>query len=304
MAPVWLAAARRAARRAAALDDDDRLALGEVPRRAHELARVGDRLDVQDDAARVRVGAEVVDEVAEVHVGHGADADEGAEADLVGGRPVEDGGAQGAGLAEEGHAAGRRDDVCEGDVEVQAGADVAEAVGPDDAHAVALGDGADLFLELLAGVADLLEAGRDDDGAGHAGLAALAHRLGHRLRRHGDDRQVDLAGYLADRGVGLDALHRLRRYVDRVDDAVVLRADEVAQEDVADRPLLVGGADDGDAPRVEQLVEVACAHSGGPVFRGCGLPLAGRPVTYSTPWRLRVPPGSRWTRRRIARAGT
>ena len=138
------------ARRAPALDHDDRLGLGEVARRAHELARVGDGLDVQDDGAGVRVGAEVVDEVAEVDVAHGADADEGGEADLVGGRPVEDGGAQGARLAEEGDAAGRRDHVREGHVEVDRRADVAQAVGADDAHAVGLGDADDLLLELLA----------------------------------------------------------------------------------------------------------------------------------------------------------
>src|SRR5665648_83804 len=257
---------KRAARRAAALDDDDRLALGEVPRGAHEFARVSDRLDVEDDAARVRVGAEVVDEVAEVHVGHGADAHEGAETHLVGGRPVENGGAEGAGLAEERDASGGRDHVGEGHVEVHAGADVTQAVGADHAHAVALGDSVDVFLELLAGAADLLEAGGHDDGAGHARLAALAHRLGDGLGRHGDDRQVDLVGDLADGGVRLDALHRLRRHVDRVDDAVVLRADEVAQEDVADRPLLVGGADDGDAPGAEQFVEVTYAHDSLPSF--------------------------------------
>ena len=37
------------------------------------------------------------------------------------------------------------------------------------------------LLELLALGADLLEAGRDDDGAGHAGLAALAHVSGTAL---------------------------------------------------------------------------------------------------------------------------
>ena len=89
MAPVCEAAAWPT-RRAARLDDDDRLGLGEGPRGAHELAGVGDGLDVEDDGAGVRVGAEVVDEVAEVDVEHGADGDEGREADLVGRRPVED----------------------------------------------------------------------------------------------------------------------------------------------------------------------------------------------------------------------
>ena len=161
---------------AAALHDDDRLGLGEVARGAHEVARVGDRLDVEDDRARVLVGAEVVDEVAEVDVAHGADADERREAHLVRGRPVEDRRAQGAGLAEEGDPALRRCDVGEGHVEVAGGPGVAEAVGADDAQAVGLGDGPHLLLELAALGADLAEARADDDGAGDSGLTALADR--------------------------------------------------------------------------------------------------------------------------------
>ncbi len=122
----------------------------------------------------------------------------------------------------------------------------------------------DLVLELLAGGADLLEAGRDDDGAAYAGLAALAHDVGHDLGGHGDDGEVDLARDLRDRRVGLDALHRQSRAVDGVDDAVVFGADQVAQQDVADRALRVRGADDGDALGIEELVQVPCAHVSSP----------------------------------------
>ena len=57
--------------------------------------------------------------------------------------------------------------------------------------------------------------------------------VGHGLGRYGDHGQVDLARDLADGGVGLDALDRLGGHVDGVHDAVVLGADEVAQQDVA-----------------------------------------------------------------------
>jgi len=250
----------RRTRGAPRLDDDDRFRLGEVTRRAHELARVGDRLDVQDDRARVRVGAEVIDQVAEVDVAHRADRDERREADLVGGRPVEDGYAEGAGLAEERDAAGRRDDVGEGDVEIERRADVAEAVGADDAQAVRVGDREHFVFELLARRADLLEPGRDDDGAGDSGLAALTHDRGHGLGGHGDHGEIDLARHLGDRRVSLDALDGRCRHVDGVHDAVVFGADQVAQQDVADGALLVGGADDGDRLRLEQLVKIVCAH--------------------------------------------
>ena len=268
MAPVWLAAARAPRARAAALDDDDRFGLREVAGGAHELAGVGDGLDVEDDAGRVGVGAEVVDEVAEVDVGHGADADEGAEADLVGGRPVEDRRAEGARLTEEGDAPRRRDHVGEGRVEAARRADVAEAVGAEHAHAVGLGDGAHFLLELLAGFAGLSEAGTHDHGAADPRLAAVAHGVRHGFGRDRDDRQIDFAGHLSDRRVGVDALDRLRRYADRIDGALVVCPDQVVQQDVADRALAVGGADHGDALGVEQPLQVACSHASCPSSRG------------------------------------
>src|SRR5262249_56412674 len=71
-----------------------------------EFAHVADGLHVQDDAARGRVVAEVVDQVGEIDVDHGADADEAAEADVLLAGPVEDRGADGAALAEQGDVAG------------------------------------------------------------------------------------------------------------------------------------------------------------------------------------------------------
>ena len=68
----------------------------------------------------------------------------------------------------------------------------------------------------------------------------------------------------------------------REDDAVVLGADEVAQQDVADRALLVGGADDGDAPGVEHFVEVERAHAPVPWSE---VGLLGERCVYSTPSR-------------------
>ena len=166
---------------AARLHDDDRLGLGEVARGAHELARVGQRFDVEDDRVGLRVGAEVVDQVAEVDVAHRADTDEGREADLVGGRPVEDRRAQGAGLADEADAPGLGHDVRERRVEVLAGADVAEAVGADEPHAVrARRWPTTCSSSFLPSAPISLKPERDDDRGAHAGLAALADHVGHR----------------------------------------------------------------------------------------------------------------------------
>src|SRR5262249_18783496 len=147
----------------ARLDDDDLLGAGRGPGGAEELADVADRLHVEDDAARVGVVAEVVDEVGEVHVEHGAHADEAAEADVGFPGPVEDGGADGAALAEQGDLAGPGHPGGEAGVEAADGVDDAQAVGADDAHAAA-GGVADLGFEGPAGGAEFGEAGGDDDG--------------------------------------------------------------------------------------------------------------------------------------------
>ncbi len=73
------------------LVDDDRLAARKRARRRHELARLGDVLDVEEDRVRLRVLAEIVDQVAEVYVEHVAERDDVREADLLRERPVDDG---------------------------------------------------------------------------------------------------------------------------------------------------------------------------------------------------------------------
>ena len=57
----------------------------------------------------------------------------------------------------------------------------AEAVRADDAHRSAAGLLENLPLQFRAGVAGLLEAGRDDDRALHAGVDALADDCRARL---------------------------------------------------------------------------------------------------------------------------
>src|SRR5262252_2289028 len=59
------------------------------------------RLHVQHDAARVWIVAEVVDEICEIDVEHGADTDEAGKADVALARPIENRGADGAALAQE-----------------------------------------------------------------------------------------------------------------------------------------------------------------------------------------------------------
>ena len=97
-----------AGRAAARLDDDDRLGSRGASRGRHELRRVGDRLHVQQDGAALRVAGQVVEQIAEIDVGHIAERDDVGEADVAAARPIDDARDQGSRLREEGDVAGQR----------------------------------------------------------------------------------------------------------------------------------------------------------------------------------------------------
>ena len=81
-APVCEAAAFAAASGAADLDHDDRFRERDFARGGKKRTRVADRFHVKQDAARVRIVAEMINQIAPVHIEHRADGDEGAEAEL------------------------------------------------------------------------------------------------------------------------------------------------------------------------------------------------------------------------------
>ena len=70
-----------ALRMTAGLDHDDRLCPRGGPRRRHELARVLDRLDVEENGACAAVEGEIVEQVAEIDVDPVAERDDRREAD-------------------------------------------------------------------------------------------------------------------------------------------------------------------------------------------------------------------------------
>ncbi len=104
-----------------------------------------------------------------------AQADERGEAHAAAFGPVQDADAQSAGLGEESDVAGVRRAGGEGRVETQGGVDQAQAVGPEQGHAVRPGE---LDDALLPGVA--LEAGLGETGGNHgAGLGLPSSQLLH-----------------------------------------------------------------------------------------------------------------------------
>src|SRR5258708_7281411 len=67
-------------------------------RRRHELARVGTRLNVEQDRAGLAVEREIIEQVADIHVELIADRDHGGKADPALGAPFHQSGRDGAGL--------------------------------------------------------------------------------------------------------------------------------------------------------------------------------------------------------------
>src|SRR5262249_24562972 len=199
---------------------------------------------VEDDAARVRGVGEVVEQVGEIDVEHGADRDEGAEAELLAGGPVEDGGADGAGLAEQGDRAGAGHGGGEAGVEVGRRVDDAEAVRPDQAHPAPY-DVPELRFELPPLRAQFGEAPGDDDaGPGPVG-DGVPEDGGDGGRGGGDHDQVHALRQGGEAGVAVDAVDGLALRVDGVDDAAEGVGEEVAEEDAADAARRGAGADDG-----------------------------------------------------------
>ena len=89
------------------LEGDDRLVAGHLAGGAHEAAAVVDALQVEGDDFGVRVGGHGGQRVRLAHVDLVAEADEMGQAEALAAGPVDDGGADGPGVGQEGHVAGR-----------------------------------------------------------------------------------------------------------------------------------------------------------------------------------------------------
>ena len=96
------------------------------------------------------------------------------------------------------------------------------------------------------------EAGRDHDERADALAQRLLGRAENRRARKRDHGQVDRVGDLLDRLVAANAGDRLAVAVHGVGGAREVPGEDVAEELAADRAASLGGADDGDAPRLEE----------------------------------------------------
>ncbi|MDO9041198.1 MAG: hypothetical protein Q7U64_02500 [Desulfocapsaceae bacterium] len=124
---------------AADFDQDHRLDAGGGADGAHEAAGFADAFNVEQDAFGGAVGQQVVEDLAEVHVGGGAQGDKGRESDVVALRPIEDRGAEGARLGDKGQVAALGAAFVEGGIEANGRPHQAQTVGADHPDSVLLG---------------------------------------------------------------------------------------------------------------------------------------------------------------------
>ena len=109
----------------------------------------------------------------------------------------------------------------------------------------------------------LQAAGDDDDALGLLALDDLRDSLGRLSRGDGQDEEIHALRQRRDVGHAAAALDLFRPGLDDVDPrAVEPLANQVVQDDVA-RVQLLGDADDGRRPRLEQLLELARAAATG-----------------------------------------
>ena len=88
---------------------------------------------------------------------------------------------------------------------------------------------------------------------GHAGLTKeFLHQPRQGARRGTDQRQVDVAGHVLQRRIGLDAEDLLLLRVDRIDAAGELVGDEIFERLIAALGGVLGGADHGDRSGTEK----------------------------------------------------
>src|SRR5690606_27005914 len=233
------------------LHHDDRLRARDRAQRAHETPRVVHAFDVEHDGARLGVEQQVVEDLAEIHVGADSRRDDVREPDIAHARPVEQRGADGTRLRDERDASALRHRLAEARVQARGGTQHAEAVRPDETDAVLARDAHRLVLERAALGPGLAEAGRQDHGGADAGGTALTQHVGHHARGRGDHGEIDALADLRDAREAATRLHLGVLRIHRMDRTREARVEEVPQDDGAERARPLARADHGDGLGLE-----------------------------------------------------
>ena len=181
-AAVCELAALAPARVAAALQGEHRLPAGDAPGDARELPRVAERLEVEDDEARLVLVLPVLEQVVGRDVGLVADGHERGEPQPACARRLEQSEPESAALGREADRAERKRLPGERRVDARRSHGEPEAVRPEQAGAVGANQRQQPLLALRALAAHLGEAGGQHAERPRPPLERLAGNLEHARR--------------------------------------------------------------------------------------------------------------------------
>ena len=239
---------------APALHGDDRFEAGDSASQPAELPRVAERLEVEQDDVSVGVVLPVLQEVVAADVGLVAHRDERRHAQAGARCCRQHCHAERSGLGQEADRAATGRNVGEGGIhpDVGVGVDDADAIGSDHTHPRASRGGDGCTLERGSFLADLGETATDDDQTLHLLPSALFDDIEHLFGWHGEDRDVDVVGYVGDAGPCAHAGDGTGGPVHRIDRAVEPVSEKIHEQLVADRAGAMTGTDDCNRSRPEK----------------------------------------------------
>ena len=171
----------------ACLDHDHRLHAGSRAGRRHELAHIGDQLDVHQDRPGAAVEGEIVEEVAEIDVDGVPDRGDPGKADRPAGRPFHEPRRYAPRLRNKREIADLRLMHREAGVEARARHEQAQTVGSEEPQTMRSRRLPRLLGERARPVA---EPGGDHDGRGNPARTSARNQAGDFGRRRGHDHQI------------------------------------------------------------------------------------------------------------------
>ncbi len=237
---------------ASGLNDEHRFGAGGGARRRHELARVLDQFDVEQNRPRTPIHGEEIQQIGQIDVDTVADGHHGGKPNVANRRPFHQSGRNRAGLRDQRKVPRSRHRCGETRIEFGARHQHAEAIGSNEAHSGCMRG----FLAFLGERAGSMAETRGEDDAGRRALGSRRGNNGWDGRwRHADHCEI---GYTREVGIGFDCAHVLDRVImgiDEVNIAGKAGAAQILQDGPARRLVARAGADDGDGSRRKYFIE-------------------------------------------------
>jgi hypothetical protein len=231
---------------AAGFDHHDRLRSCCRARRGHELAGVGDGLDVEQDRAGCAIQGKEVQKIADIHVDHVAERRDRREPHIPDLGPFDHSGHDGARLRDQREVAGLWHAGREACIEHGAGREHADAVWTDEPQA----PGAGCFCARVSERArPMAQARRNDNRCCRAFLRRGRHNVWNLLRRSRDDHQIGSFNKVQNRIDRTDSVDLRVMRIDEVELPLEASGPEVSQDRMAGRGDARTRADDRNRAR-------------------------------------------------------